>query len=118
MDIRDKLYDAFGELIYLMAMKDGALQQVEIDTLKETLSKHKWSKAIKWSFNYESKRKGDLEDTYKKVVLACFDIGPNPEYAKMIEVMEAVAESHGGTTTEERDLIDRFRDDLLKEFSK
>ncbi len=118
MDIKDQLYDAFGELIYLMAMTDGALQDEEIKALQETLSKHEWSNAINWSFNYESKRKGDLEDTYKKVLFACFDIGPNPEYTKMIEVMEAVAASHGETTKEERDLVDRFRNDLLTEFAK
>lgn len=113
-----KLYDAFGELLYILGKSDGEIQEVEKETLQKILENHSWSKEIIWSFNYESKIDHDLEDVYKKVIFACFDIGPNPEYQFMIEVMEALAESNLGVEEVERKIIENFKRDLLTEFGK
>lgn len=113
-----KLYDAFGELLYVLVKADGAFQDIERETLHQILSKHHWAKDILWSFNYESSKNQDVEDLYKKVIYACHDIGPNPEYQFMIEVLEAVAESSLGIEETEKRIIESFKKDLLDEFSK
>lgn len=107
--IKDKLYDAFGELVYVLAMSDGELQTAELEMLKDLLSEHKWAKQIQWSFNYEKSKSRDLEDVYKKVKYACLELGPQEEYKFMIEVLEKVAESSLGIVKEEQDIIDEFR---------
>ena len=111
-----RLYDAFGELLYVLAMSDGEIQQEERETLEEILENHPWAREIKWSFDYESKRDGDLEDTFHNVFLVCSDIGPNPEYQFMLEVLEKVAESSLGIDDDERRVIDKFKHDLTEEF--
>ncbi|MGB4958830.1 MAG: hypothetical protein WBO36_05090 [Saprospiraceae bacterium] len=111
-----KLYDAFGELLYVLVKADGEFQDAERDTLQQILSYHPWAKEILWSFNYEEKKNHDIEDLYKKVILACIDIGPNAEYQSMIEVLEAVAESSLGIVKEEQKIIDNFKQDLLHDF--
>ena len=113
-----RLYDAFGELLFVLVKSDGEFQERERETLHKILSNHHWSKEILWSFNYESKKDQDLEDLYKKVIFTCFDIGPNAEYQFMIEVLEAVAESSLGVVETERQIIEKFKQDLLTEFSK
>ncbi len=113
-----KLYDAFGELLFVLAKSDGEVQKEEIETLKSLLKYHSWAKEIKWSFNYELNKDNSLEDTYLKVYHACVEIGPNPEYELMLDVLEKVAESSFGIVEEERMIIDRFKSDLLKAFSK
>ncbi len=113
-----KLYDAFGELLYVLVKSDGEFQDAEKESLHKILANHSWSKEILWSFNYESKSNHDLDDLYKKVIFACFDIGPNPEYQFMIEVLEAVAKSNLGIEDVERKIIDNFKTDLLTEFGK
>ena len=112
------LYDAFGELLYVLAKADGEIQKEEVQELEKILKAHPWSKEIIWSFNYEAKKENDLEELYQKVLHACFDLGPNPEYQFMVEVLEAVAESSIGVVEEERALIDRFQKDLVEEFKK
>lgn len=113
-----RLYDAFGELLYVLAMADGEVQQEEISTLSTLLNKHEWTREVVWSFDYESKKKNTIENTYMNVFYACVDIGPNPEYALMLEVLEKVAESSLGVVEEERKVIERFKADLLREFGK
>ena len=113
-----RLYDAFGELLFVLAKADGEVQQEEIDTLKNLLMSHEWAKEIEWSFNYEMNKENDLEDTYLKVFHACVDIGPNKEYALLLDVLEKVAESSYGVVEEERAIIERFKSDLLREFGK
>lgn len=110
------LYDAFGELLYLLAKADGEIQVEEVNELQKILKAHPWSKEIIWSFNYEAKKENKVEDLYQKVLEACFAIGPDPEYQFMLEVLEAVAESSLGVVEEERALIERFQQDLIEEF--
>lgn len=122
MTNKSYLYDAFGELIYLVAMADGGIQQEEISALEKILNNHAWAKEISWSFNYEASKNNNLEDIYKKVIMACHDNGPDPEFTFMIEVMEAVAEASKGKDAAEEariigfvhDLTERFRRDIEK----
>ncbi|MBT8231568.1 MAG: TerB family tellurite resistance protein [Saprospiraceae bacterium] len=114
----DKLYDAFGELVYALAISDGEVQEEEIQTLNALLEDHPWAKEIKWSFNYEKNKHRNINDVYNKVKFACFDLGPHPEYAKMLEVLEKVAESSLGVVEEEQQIIDKFKADLIEEFMK
>lgn len=113
-----ELYDAFGELLYVLTKIDGEIQREEIQTLYQILENHPWSKEIIWSFNYEADHDSDIEDVYKKVIYACYEIGPNSEYTYMLEVLEVVAESSLGVDQQERDIIDRFKKDLIEEFQK
>lgn len=117
-DLRDKLYDAFGELLYVLAISDGEIQNEEIETLNALLSDHKWANEIAWSFNYEMGKTRDIDDVYNKVKFACFEIGPNPEYALMLDVLKKVAASSLGVVEEEQRVIDQFEKDLLEEFMK
>lgn len=111
------LYDAFGELLYVLTKADGKIQAEEIETLNRVLENHPWSREIKWSFNYEMKKHNNLEDLYKKVIYACEDIGPDPEYQFMLEVLEAVAAASDGIEPSEQRIIDRFKRDLIEKFS-
>lgn len=120
MDKKSYLYDAFGELIYLVAMADGIIQPEETTALEEILANHPWAAEIKWSFNYEASKNNNPEDTYKKVIMACHDNGPDPEFQFMQEVMQAVAAASAGVDEKEdaaikgfiRDLTERFKRDI------
>ena len=118
MNANSELYDAFGELIYVLAMADGEIQPEEKATLEHILQTHPWSREIMWSFNYESVKRNDVEDTYRKVLQKCFEIGPDPEYKFMIEVLEAVAKSSIELDEKEKAVIERFKADLTSEFNR
>ena len=113
----EKLYESFGELIYVVAMADGIIQEEEISKLEEIVKKHTWGAEIRWSFNYEKTKNEDLDFLYKKVLNFCHQYGPNPEYQKLIEILKEVAASSSGIDEKEKAVINRFTTELTQRFS-
>ena len=113
---RERLYDAFGELLYAIAIADGEVQSEEIKVIESILNKHTWAKEIKWSFDYENLKQHSLEEAYSKAILVCKKNGPDPEYKYLLDVMLQVAEAFDGTVPQEKEVILRFKGDLHSEF--
>lgn len=112
----EKLYEAFGELLYVLAMADGLIQEEELSALENVLAEHPWAADIKWSFNYERKKEGSVEEVYAKVLDYCTNAGPSPEYQNMIDVMEAMAKASNGIDTDEQEVMDTFTHTLIQKF--
>lgn len=115
---KEQLYDAMGELIYALALSDGAVQDEEITALEQVLKAHPWAAAIQWSFDYENQKKKPLEEAYQKAMTTCKDYGPSEEYAFLLEVLQTIAEASEGMVTPEAELIIRFREELTEHFQK
>ncbi len=113
---RDRLYQTFGELLYVLAMSDGVIQKEEVETLEEILKGHPKGEEIKWSFDYESTNQNDIDDLYKKVIEVFSDNGPDAEYDFMIYALTKIAEASKGTTAKEKKVITNFSKDLLERF--
>lgn len=114
---KEKLYEAFGELVYVVAMADGIIQPEEKKALHEIIASHPWASEIEWSFNYEISKHQDLEYLYKRVMHICFENGPNPEYQFLIEILEAVAKASSSKNIEE-EIINKFASELTERFKK
>ncbi len=115
---REKLYDAFGELIYAIAMADGEVQEEEVRSLEQHLNQHPWAKEIKWSFNYENEKHKTVEESYRNAIDICMINGPDPEYKYLLDIMISVAGAFDGIVEQEKKIIDDFRHDLLERFVK
>ena len=61
-----RLYDAFGEIIYAVAIADGLIQKEEVKVIEERLAQFSWGNDAKWSFNWERKKETELKDAYLK----------------------------------------------------
>lgn len=114
----EKLYDAFGELIYVVAMSDGLIQEEEYEALEKVLSKHSWAKEVKWSFDYERKNKSSIDELYKKVIDICYAYGPRKEYHYLLEILTEVAKSSDGIDKQEEEIINNFTLELTERFKK
>jgi len=115
---RERLYDAFGELIYAVAMADGSVQEEEIKALEKLLKQHPWAKEIEWSFNYEHSKNNSLEDAFNHAMTICKENGPDPEYKYLLDVMTKVAESFNGIVPQEQKVIENFKSDLHRQFEQ
>lgn len=116
MTKKEQLYDAFGELAYVLTMSDGAIQPEEIEKIKSTLQEHPGGEAILWSFNYEARKGRSAEEVYQKVIDACREIGPDPEYPFLIDLLEKIATVHAGKNEAEDRVISGFVSDLIERF--
>lgn len=115
---RDRFYQTFGELLYVVAMEDGFIQKEEAKMLEEILKEHPMAKEIKWSFDYEKKRRNSVEMLYKKVIEVYKDNGPDKEYDFIIYALEKVAEASDGIDRNENDVITGFSRKLIEKFKK
>ena len=116
MVTKEKLYEAFGELIYAVAKADGLVQGEEVEALQQVLKSHSWAADIIWSFNYERGKDHPVEQTYRKAIDIFGEYGPAEEYAQFTSILEAVAAASQGITEEERKLIGQFHEDLTHKF--
>ena len=116
MTNKDRLYDAFGELVYVLAMADGSIQPQEIEQVKQILQQHPNGEAIQWSFDYEARKQRPVEKVYQSVIDACQEVGPDPEYLFLIDLLEKVAAIHAGKSAEEDQVIKGFTTDLIERF--
>lgn len=116
MQNTEKLYESFGELLYVVAMADGEIQASELAVITSKLIDHPWGADIQWSFNYEVKKQRDLDMLYDRVISYCEDHGPEKEYAFMIELMEEVAAASGGVDANEQKTMDGFVNELTEKF--
>jgi len=115
---KEQLYDAFGELIYAVAKADGLIQIEERLTLEKILADHPWASQIHWSFNYESTKEMDPEESYLKALDILKEYGPDPDYIYLLDVLKQVAAASDGIDADEQKVIDSFQSDLYKRFLK
>ena len=115
---KHKLYDAFGELLYAIAIADGEIQDEEVKTLEQVLREHPWAKEIKWSFDYEKQKNHSLEEAYTKAIDVFKENGPDPEYKYFLDVMIRIADAFEGIVPQELHVIDNFVADLKDRFIK
>ena len=113
---KTRLMDAFGELIYAVAIADGIVQPEEIQTLEEMLKDHPWASEIKWSFNYELKNENSLKESYEKALQTLKENGPFEEYTYLVEIIEKLAVSSDGIDIQEQKVISNFQHSLRDHF--
>ncbi|UOB15932.1 TerB family tellurite resistance protein [Abyssalbus ytuae] len=115
---RERFYRAFGELLYVVATKDGLIQKQEVKILEEIINQHPMGKEIKWSFDYEREKNSSVDEVYKKVLEVYKDNGPDYEYDFIIYALEKIAEASDGINREENEVITNFSRELLEKFKK
>ena len=111
----EKLRNAFAGVIYALAKIDGEVQQVEIDVFKEQIAKHEWGKNIEIAFDKEYDLNEDAKVVFLKAMKVFRAWGPSEHYPFFIDLLEKIAEAHEGVVEEERKLIDRFKQGLIKD---
>jgi len=113
---RHRLYQTFGELLYLVAIADGVISKEEIDELNIILKDHPELENIKWSFNYEMNNNTSVDLLYKRIIETYTDNGPDEAYDFFIKSLEQLSKADGVVDKSEQDLINKFSTDLLARF--
>ena len=114
---KTRLLDAFGELIYAVAIADGVIQPEEKGTLEKLLKGHPWADEVQWSFDYEVKNNNSLKDSYQKALDTLKEHGPFEDYHNLVEIIEKIADASKGIDKNEKTVITRFSKITSRTFS-
>lgn len=111
---KEKLFEAFGELLYAVAKIDGNVQQEEIEKMKSLFQYKKGGEQVIWSFGYENKNNNKVKDAYEKALDVMIEFGAYEGYPEFIRILNEVADASNGIAESEKFLISRFEEDLLR----
>ena len=120
MDSLQNLYYAIGEMAYAMASVDGKVQKEERDKFFQIVASELKNNEHNFDiseivFRLMDKEHQDSETVYnwgmKQIKLNSHYLSPELK-EKFIRVMEKVAEAYPPVTSEESNLLDRFKEEM------
>ena len=91
MSNKEQLYEAFAELAYSVAMSDGTIEQIEIDTVIEASKGHEIQKNISTLFNSKN-NEISVAQSFKNILdLHREIIEQDKEYPFLIGIIEKLS---------------------------
>ncbi len=102
---KSRLYDAFGEIIYAVAIADGDVSEKKLTTLKNALIGHPYAEQILWSFCYEKSKGNKLNDAYKRSIQTLLDNGPHMDYVFLFDTLQQIANTNNRMNKKEGRVI-------------
>jgi len=116
MENKSALYEAFGKMVYLVAIADGLIQPEETEALERLLVGRDFAPAVQWSFEELVAHPLDPAAVYEEVMGVFVEHGPDPAYQQLFEILEAVAHASDGLDSEEANVLIDLEVDLRKRF--
>jgi hypothetical protein len=111
---KERLYEAFGELLYAL-MKTGEMLQPEgLETIRSTLGLYTWGDQTLWSFFYEFKRATSPEMLYVKALTTCQDFGQAEEYKSFFETAEKLIATQIPNSLPAQRMLSSFQRKILQ----
>lgn len=112
----EKLFEAFGELLYAIASIDGKINAEEKKLIENELAKYEWGSEISWSFDYETSHDRSLEEAYERALDTFSEYGPFKEYDNFFKILSEVVDNSNKISNKERKVLEKFRSQLLNRF--
>lgn len=111
--IEEEVLDTFGKIIYAIAKSDGEVQDEEVAVIRQVIDDHKWAQELELSFAVEKELDTDYDTVFEEAMNVFENYDVKEHYADFIDLLEKIAEAHDGIVSEEKNLIDRFKERLL-----
>ncbi len=109
----DKLYHAFGELLYAISMADGDIQKSEKEAIIRALKGHDMVNVILNSINDQETRKIGVDEAFRSALNTLKSHGPFEEYNDFYVILKEVAKSFEGIESGESRLLEIFNHEFL-----
>jgi DNA polymerase III delta prime subunit len=113
---KEQLFEAFGEILYALAAVDGKIQQEEKVLIAQAIKHHRYEYDILFSFKQEVTHARTITEAFTKAMQTFRAYGPFDGYSDFKIILENLAESFQGISTEEQHIIDKFHKELLANF--
>ncbi len=114
---KEKVFEAFGELLYAVARAEGKVRKDTAEQVEALLEKYTWASDAIWSFKYEKKRKNTFEETYEHAIDTFVSHGPMAEYETFFELLDELSEeSHPLLGSRGKKILTNFKRRLNRKF--
>ncbi len=114
---KEKVYEAFGELLYAVARAEGKVKKDTVEQLEKLLEKYSWANDAIWSFKYEKNRKNTFEEAYDHALDVFTENGPMAEYETFFELLDELSEeSHPLLGVRGKRVLTNFKRKLHRNF--
>lgn len=113
---KEQLFEAFGEILYALAAVDGNIQQEEKLLIAQAIKHHRYEYDILFSFKQEVNRARTIKEAFGKAMDTFHAFGPFDGCSDFKIILENLALSCQGISTEEQEIIDQFHKELLSNF--
>lgn len=114
---KEKVFEAFGELLYAVARAEGKVRKDTAEQVESLLEKYTWASDAIWSFKYEKDRKNTFEETYEHAIDTFVAHGPMAEYETFFELLDELSEeSHPLLGNRGKKILVNFKRKLNRKF--
>lgn len=113
---KEQLFEAFGEILYALAAVDGKIQQEEKELIAQAIKHHRYEYDILFSFKQEVTKSRTIKEAFAKAMHTFREYGSFDGYSDFKIILENLANSCQGISTEEKEIIDQFHHELLSNF--
>lgn len=112
VELSPELLNTFGRIIYAVAKADGEVQDTEIEVIQKVIDDNEWAQEVELSFEVERELDEDADVIFDKAI-GLFQFNEiKGHYKEFIDLLEQIADAHDGIVSEEKVLIDKFKDKL------
>ena len=118
MTKKERLFDAFGELLYAVLHSDQNIEDrnTYLDIVDQINRKYRITKYIDWNTNYERRNAHSLENAYMRALMACRDNGPDPDYIDLFDLLKYTTSLNKNITEKNSNFIAGFETALKEIF--
>ncbi|UXP31795.1 TerB family tellurite resistance protein [Reichenbachiella agarivorans] len=113
IQLQKELIDTFGKILYAVAKCDGEVQEEELAIIHQVIDENQWAQELELSFEVEREMGTDPIELFEESMEVFDRHDVRVHYEQFLDLLENVAEAHGGIVSQERALIDQFRKRLL-----
>ena len=104
---KEKVYDAFAELIYAVVIADGKITASEEEVISKVIEGHSIKLDIQKYFDSKSKNIS-IAQSFMNTFGVCKEHGKDPEYPFLLHIVEDVALVSEGLNKDEDNLLSEF----------
>ncbi len=115
MSSKEKVYDAFAELIYAVVIADGRITQKEEEVISKIIKGHSIKLDIKKYFDSKA-RNISIAQSFMNTFEVCKQHGEDLEYPFLLKILKDIASVSEGLNNDEGNLLAEFIDSFRKRF--
>lgn len=116
MDTKNKVYEAFAELIYSVVMADGEIKEPEKTTITTIAGSHPIAQNIQRYLASNSKDTS-IAQSFLHTIDVCKEHGNDPEYPFLLNMIVEISKVSEGIENDDEGLFGEFVNNFKKRFS-